>query len=841
MSSTADTERLARLMRVTRDQELSPSTRDAVKALLLAELGCAEPSPQPVAVAKTMAPPRAGAKATKVAEPQAPFAVSNPDQLELKLRQLAQAEAPWVEMAPLAFALLLKRPTSEVAARMAELAFLHGTPEETVSAFARFREMVGDRFHRHMHPAVRAHLAVRLWREGHASELVNLLFADKDEDYLVPIERLCLFRTLSANQDTATAYMYARRYAKPLIDAASEFGGHVGLTLPLFLLHAGRLALNLGHDAEAREWLEQIPDDAVERGEALRLLLEATVERNRAGHSTYVDLLVSEVSGNERLKLFATFFAATRGLGGFRDHNRPALNEILRNPLELLPEDPEVWATMSELIVANRDLDQLLPNHFELFRQNALQFHQPLLDASLWQGPMAANAQTARDRYWRGVALLHHYVNCGASAESSLWHAKTLIEEGRRGLRDPAPFAWRDLHKAAYAWVSRNHYLMEVDRVRMLEQLRIAVDDAQVATIDIEEYLQHAVNPPLAVLNELAELAAAKAAPALEARVILKRAQATHLTNVDLSRLWTIANTRTDTDLAWRVATVLHARKALAANVRHSWDISGEKRTSYSLQVPEKAILERCLKDFPARAARLAYALAHVGPLLPELLAILDPGSSVARSVSPPADSVEAKVEKALAQLSWLPATRRRYRFSQDAAIGATDLPAFMQVLPSNAWSVLVARLSERMGLNAFGFRLSRLHTQVEELTPRLASRQDLRRSSGKVAQWLRALNPEQRNAWHDLGSLARRMDDDEALLALGALVCRLAVIMMPNHYMALTSLQAMRAPADLFWSLEQFIVGDTYSQIRDQLGIKNRVMVPNALQRLVEIHASVS
>jgi hypothetical protein len=50
----------------------------------------------------------------------------------------------------------------------------------------------------------------------------------------------------------------------------------------------------------------------------------------------------------------------------------------------------------------------------------------------------------------------------------------------------------------------------------------------------------------------------------------------------------------------------------------------------------------------------------RVGPLLPELLAMLDPGASVARLAAPPADSVEAKVERALAALAWLPAPKRR-------------------------------------------------------------------------------------------------------------------------------------------------------------------------------------
>jgi hypothetical protein len=215
---------------------------------------------------------------------------------------------------------------------------------------------------------------------------------------------------------------------------------------------------------------------------------------------------------------------------------------------------------------------------------------------------------------------------------------------------------------------------------------------------------------------------------------------------------------------------------------------------------------------------------------------MLDQGASVTKAAAAPHDSLEARIDSGIAKLEWLPVPKRRYRFSFESALGGTPLPSFMQVLPSNAWSLVVARVAERLGINAWGWRLSRLHSQIADLIPRLASRQDLRRQSAKVASWLKELTPEQRTAWQDLASLGRALDDQTAVASLAAFVCRVATIICPNHHMALTSLQAMRAPVAIMWDLETWLLGDGYSQLRVEMGTSTRVPVPNSLIKLTTI-----
>ena len=70
----------------------------------------------------------------------------------------------------------------------------------------------------------------------------------------------------------------------------------------------------------------------------------------------------------------------------------------------------------------------------------------------------------------------------------------------------------------------------------------------------------------------------------------------------------------------------------------------------------------------------------------------------------------------------------------------------------------------------------------------------------------------------------------------MACFVCRLATVIYQNHHMALTSLQAMRAPVGVIWDLETFLLGDGYSDIRLKLQSQSRVLVPNALKRLTTI-----
>lgn len=831
---------LARLVRVAQAVDLGEASSQVIRQHLLNYFGKYQDELGRSGSSDTTVVPTQESSQQVVTSATPPSALNQRiAQLEMRLRHLTEHEAAWHEIEALLSELYRLNSTPAMAARSLELAYLYAELDPIERFLKRFALEHPD-FWRHVHKAVRSNLTVNLWAAKLSDQLLPILYRVKDETYLQGIERYCVFWSLIKVRDGSHALVYFRKFRDSITQAAESLGAKVGISASQFYLALGRLAAAFGEAEEARAALELVHPEASERDEALRLLLEVAVDRNRAGRSHYMEMMYAATTDGDRIKLLRRFLGATRGMGGFRDRNRPALNEILLDPLAFLQEDAETWRALSLALVEARDLEGLIPNLFALFAKNADRFYAPLLDAALWQGPLLNDGDDVRSIYWRGVALLHHYVNCGAAQEEALWQARDLIALAKQKSDRPLPLEWRDLHKAAFAWIAKNHYLVEPDRERMLRQMRIAVDAAQSIKIDIEEYLAAGDKAPLSVLAALQDLVREKRDPELEYRLILKRAAHSHLTNADLARLWHLANTFQDADLAWRIATIVHARLALLPQIRAAWEISGEKRTQYSMYNPPRQAVEILLSGFEPQMKRLCFACLTVGWALPDLLAIIDDGARVQRTAAAAADSVERRVDDALAAISWLGSARRRYRFSFESAPLGTGVPSFVQVLPSNPWSVLVARLSERLGVNAWGWKLSRLHQQIEGLIPRIASRQDLRRHSGKVADWLKTLSPEQRSAWQDMALLSRSIEDDRGVFVIAAFICRFATLIYGNHYMALQSLQTMRAPVEVIWDLEQFILSEQYSYLRNETGLASRVPVPNALQRLTTIVAPV-
>ena len=841
---------LARLYRGAAANELSDSTRALLKDLLFSELGMTdtvESQQKQAPIAASDAQPiikqvhdesptlPQGRVAESKQQKAVPISSLGTAQLELKLRQMIDANAAWESMEPLALRLYASQPAPATAARVIELAFVHATTDR-LEPLLQWAKKNAPGFYRHLHPTLRTHLVIRLWRSSSSDTLATLLFRDRDESFLQPIERLFLFQSMTSAKDPTVPYLYFNRYRNELLNAVMSMGGHVGLTASAFLLRVGQLALDLGYNDDAAQILDGIGANTPERDDALRLMLTSTVEKNKAGRSHLAELLMAEATGEGRLQLLQKFLAGSRGLGGFKDRNRPALNELLADPLSWLPMDVALWGKLSSLLTANRDLAALLPNLLAVFQNHALKFHAANLDIALWQGPLNISPVNLQDEYWRGIGLLHFYAGTGATAEAELWQALNSVKRAKEESPQPLPILWKELHRAAFTWVIKATHLLDGERTRMLRQLRVAVPLEQITAGDLTEYVEQAEGAPLPILRVLRGVAERLKEPVIAKRLLLKGAAASHLTNVDLNHVWQLGLTLNDHDLAWRAATVLNARQALVPAVRHAWEFSGEKRAEYGFFVPTKKQVQACLVGMSSPAARLANACLMVGGALPELLSLLDPGATVTRVSAAPHDSIEARVDQALSKLDWLLPPRRRYRFSFESALGGSQLPAFMQVLPTNAWSLLTARLAERLGINAWGWRLSRLHAQIADLIPRLASRQDLRRHSSRVATWLKELTPEQRAAWQDMAALSRALDDQTAAVALAGFVCRLATLICPNHYMALTSLQSMRAQTSIIWDMETWLLGESYSQSRASLGTVTRVPVPHSLQRLTSV-----
>lgn len=862
-SEHRDVEQIARLMRYSRDGSLSEKSRDVVKYYILQHLGVAAPAEAPeqpsaklASLASEPVPqPKVEPKEIPTKPPRLVAAFANPQpapgisteqphidqgpkdaelyfQIELKVRHLVEADAEWELIEPYIYEMLRLHDHDKTVAKVTELAFLRAKQTELEKFVSNIRGVV-SRSWMAVHEAVRAHLVVRFWRCGGSHVLAPIVFRYKDHPELQPIERLFVLHSLTGSRDASVPWIFFKQYRSEIEDAVRSLGNYVGMDENRFYLEIGKVAVDLGFEKEARHLFERIAPESNEHEDALQLILHASTEQNKSRKSHYVELLLSHGDPMERLRLLSGFLDNTRGLGGFRDRNRPALNELLEKPVEWLQPHPEVARRLAEILVSNRDLEPLLPNLFNFFRENALKFHGKDSELAIWGVLSEMQAVQPADRYWKALGHLHIYANTGPANEVLLWRARELVAQARETQSTPLLYEWRVLHKTVYSWVAKSPFLIETERQKMLAQMRIAISSEFLVLGDVTDYLGATERISLEVADHLLQLCREKKSLETELQVLNKRAMASHFTNAQLNRVWQIATLGANHDLAWRTASVINARGYLHPSVRHPWEISGEKRAAYPINTLNKKVVAVCVRGLPHAAQKIAWALINVGGQLPELLSCLDRGASVARVASYPNDSLERKAEEAINRLGWLPPLRKRYKFSFDATSGHSKVPAFAQVLPANLWAIIVAHLAERLGINAFQWKMSFLHDQIIDLVPRMAGRQDLKRNSSKVAKWLKDLAPEQRSAWYDLAALSRAMDDDTARTALAVFVTRLATAIYQNHILALTSLQAMRADVEVIWMLESWILSDGYQAVRKDLGYESRVPVPMTLLKL--------
>jgi len=404
----------------------------------------------------------------------------------------------------------------------------------------------------------------------------------------------------------------------------------------------------------------------------------------------------------------------------------------------------------------------------------------------------------------------------------------------------PLPYEWNELHQSASLWIAKTNTITERKRTEMLRQLKVAASFKNLGLREIEEYIGDSRKKPYAVLNRLQDHARKKGAKLLERRLILCKSQTAHFTNDDLDRLWFLGFELSDFDCAWRVATMMHSRKVLSDVGAYPWSISGEKRTEYPFLAPTQGQLRFCYEHLDPDAKKLCHACITVGPLIPELLAALDPGSKAFKVSMPPSESHEAAIEKALGKINWLAAPKKGYRFSFDGLVSSSlQLPSFIEVLPNNLWSYLYVRLAERLGLNAWSWKLSKLHDQIEELLPRIASRVSLSQYSTKVARWLKNLSSEQRSAWLDLTYLSAKIDDERCQEILAEFLFRLSLIIYPAHVQSLKSLRTMRVPVSMIWAMERWMLSEQYSQIRVEQETASRIPVPVTLRRSILLDSS--
>ncbi len=733
----------------------------------------------------------------------------------LELQRLVAKKAAFTAMRPVLAKLYAYDRSLRFQAQLVELAFLHGDSND-VQDMLQFLAQRGKDFYLHINTAVRERLLPA--RVGENSPLADILLLHRNHDALCPAERQHILQLLGKLAVPSELLVYFEQHKTMLLTALRTQGAD----LDALYLRLGKAALQTGYLDGCRQFLAHISPQSQAYRDALRILLLPPAKN---ASNKVLQSMLAEQKWENRLILLDSYLTTAARRNPLTDRDRPALNAVLRDPLALLPKTSAAWTALSQLLVRQRGQLRYYPDLYRVFVQHRAVFHGAGLDTALWYGFLSLQAEDDKHRLWRGIAHLHHYVNCGSDNEKALWRAKTiLLELGETKL-------WQRLHREALRFVQQARVIPIAQRQRMVNQLRVACHERDLTLHEVRTYLP--LSTSRYVLTELETAVRKQQAPALELDIIWRKANLAHLHNRDLDRIWTLALKLDRIDLAWRTATLLNARRALHPRVQGVWQASGEKRATYPLLWQDK-MLETCTAGFSITEQKFLHAFFNVAAMIPALFARLDPQARSYRRKLTRDDRPRQQIERFLNNIPQLAASARRYYFSSDGMLARNQqLPLFIRNMPDTVWSLLLANLAERLSLNLWSWQLSLLMALVDKVLPRFITRSKI---TARGLRWLRNLSPQQQQAWHTLVATAVRLSDPRAEELLGGFLCRLAACMYQNHYQALLSLQLMHAPLSYIWSLEKFILAAQYSDLRQQLGCRHRVKAPQSVVTMASI-----
>lgn len=364
----------------------------------------------------------------------------------------------------------------------------------------------------------------------------------------------------------------------------------------------------------------------------------------------------------------------------------------------------------------------------------------------------------------------------------------------------------------------------------MIVQLDATMSQAAINSEVIRDLVNQTHHVPLEQLEDLRNQARILQDGNLEIQILHRVATEIHWTNQRLNDLWRLASSNQHVDLAWRAATVLSARKALSINGRQAWAICGENRSEYSFQTPDLDVIKCCMDGFSESEKKLIQGIITVGPAIPELLQALSMRKSSIFEIS--ANQLiknSSRLDEFIDSIPFFKGIKFSGHLNAPERINPLTIPPFIHSADDSVWSQLLLRLANRLGINNWGWELSRLVEAIEPLVVKQATGAGV--ADAKVQKWIRKLNGESRLAWCDLAASAKFLSDGEAALVLGRFVIRLATAIYPHNYEALKSLHKMRVPIHHIWSLESWILSEANTEIRKRKRINSRIPIPIGLR----------
>ena len=771
---------LLRLNRLSRVMDLKPETMDLVKQVLFNSLGLISTT-------------------TKTKNH------------EITIRRLIEDGKPWEMIKPTLIDWLRTAPSSMLAAKAIELAYLSAGS----SALLEILKLINNSakgFWREVHPAVRVQLILEIKSEDDFKGVLRDLALNAMEVWLLPIERMVAFEYLIKSKNQARAYEVYTEFSKVIMKSCVDFGARTSIRKDWIFLSAAKSAIDCGQRDYAMRLLKNIsPDDRLFQTASKYILF---LEGHEKVHlkSDVVMQLMTPNSWSEKEIVFRNYLSMIRENTQGDFDIISIINTVLAKDTVVNLNDPFELSSYVKMCLDHLDLIDVVPNIINILKKNIFIFYQRPIDGAIWKNILTLDSDSL-SKNWRAVAFVHQFVMGGSSYEESLFTAFEIYREGDGSDGFPAGLSFNLLKEAAIkALASCDEYSKE-EKDLMNAQISLCKDDNKIKIVECEEYIKKIAKPRYQTIDRLLNISKAKGSPRLIQAVIGCLMRFSHMRNQDLHLLWEITNTYKNFDCAWRVATVLKTRRCLPKRVHHPWTVSGEMRKSYPFLQLSYDDMEFAFDGFDNQYSRLCLALLKVGYKVCDLIQYVDSSVNSSPYTIPPENSNEAMVLSAVKDLSILKLPQKKIGSGVNMFPG-TSLPFFASSAAGTRWSTLVSIICETLGLTAINNDLRKLEKYTKIVSSAQSSCDAYK--YGKPNKWFKSLTHAEHTAWADLTNIMRRVDLDNARNYLGKFVVRLCIMINPNHYEALISLQNMGVPLAILRDLETFIVSESYSQFRD-------------------------
>ena len=151
-----------------------------------------------------------------------------------------------------------------------------------------------------------------------------------------------------------------------------------------------------------------------------------------------------------------------------------------------------------------------------------------------------------------------------------------------------------------------------------------------------------------------------------------------------------------------------------------------------------------------------------------------------------------------------------------------------MHHLGDSDWSLVLMTYAEKLGLNLFGWQMSRFHRLTDGLISSMSRGQE-KVLTGRVGKWLRSLSPLQRKSWYEFAKHASHMNDEKAYEILLIFLIRISSTSFQNHLLAFETIDKMRVPLRVRRSFENWLVSSQYTELRMNLRSQSHMAIPES------------